>query len=226
MPNSDTILFKWSGPKVNVEVALEPHKPVIFIGFNNTLKSITARMIIAILASQGLIDNSWSIPKRNWQEYLAKIAALLSEGSNPVIEVAEAVKEKKLGYILIEDSRVALRKYLETREQYHSAMDELQKKISKIDFIQLRSDIIRGFETVENIINEISLSIASIYSALKLKAYMKSSALYMHMLEDIENTLLSLCIRMCREKTWISQRCRAYTSFSMQYSTRLAMEKK
>jgi hypothetical protein len=82
-------------------------------------------MIIVILASQGLIDDSWSTPKRNWQEYLSKIIALLSEGLSPVIEVAEAVKEKKLGYVLIEDLRVALRKYLETREQYHSAMDEL-----------------------------------------------------------------------------------------------------
>jgi len=185
MSNSNAILFRWSGSKVNIKVALEPHKPVIFIGFNNTLKSITARMIIAILASQGLIDDSWSLPERNWQEYLSKIVTSLSEGSSPVIEVAEAVKEKKLGYILIEDSRVALRKYLETREQYHSAIDELQRKINKIDLIQLRSDITRGFETVESIVNEISLGIASIYSALKLKAYMRSSALYIRMLEDI-----------------------------------------
>jgi hypothetical protein len=56
---------------------------------------------------------------------LSKIIALLSEGSSPVIEVVEAVKEKKLGYVLIEDSRVALGKYLETREQYHNAMDVL-----------------------------------------------------------------------------------------------------
>jgi hypothetical protein len=146
-------------------------------------------MIIVILASQGLIDDSWSTPKRNWQEYLSKIVTSLSEGLSPVIEVAEAVKEKELGYVLIEDSRAALRKYLEAEEQYRSAMDELQRKISKIDFVQLRSDTIKGFETVESIVNEVSLGIASIYSVLRLKTYMRSSALYMHMPEDIAKDL-------------------------------------
>jgi hypothetical protein len=69
-----------------------------------------------------------------------------------------------------------------------------RKLASKIDFIQLRSDIIKGFETVENIVivNEISLGIASIYSVLRLKAYMRSSALYMRMPEDIVKDLTGL----------------------------------
>ena len=123
------VVFRWSTPRVSIEVSLEPYKPTIFIGFNNTLKSITARMIIASLCQQGLVDEEWSIPRRNWQRYLETVLTRLSGSSESVasiIEVGEAIKEKKLSYILLEDSRIALRKYLEVQDCYQSIFEGVE----------------------------------------------------------------------------------------------------
>jgi len=55
----ETITFKWFGSGVDIRIDLEPYKPTIFIGFNNTLKTITARMIIASLVDQGFCEEQY-----------------------------------------------------------------------------------------------------------------------------------------------------------------------
>ena len=196
MYSQDVVVFRWSGPRVGIEIVLEPYKPTIFIGFNNVLKSITARMIIAMLSQQDLIDKNWSIPERDWRGYLEKIVATLGGGSNPVIGVADTVKERKLGYVLLEDSRIALRKYMEIRELYQSSMDRVEsiiEKLSKFSEIPppLLSELLRSFEDVKSIVDGIGFGIGEIYYELKLKAFLKPSSLYMSILEDIVEDVLN-----------------------------------
>lgn len=97
MSGRDAVVFRWSTPRVSIEVSLEPYKPTIFIGFNNTLKSITARMIIASLYEQELVDEEWSIPRRNWRGYLSTVSTRLSRSSEsaaPIIEVGRLLRRR------------------------------------------------------------------------------------------------------------------------------------
>lgn len=185
------IIFKWINGITEISIELEAFRPIIFIGFNNTLKSITARVICASLYRSRLITST--IPERNWEVYLDKIITL-SNGVYPSIELADEVREKikdMLG-IIIEDSRVSMRKYLEIEGSLSDEIEGFRKTIKRYVESTHVNDVLQRFDNIIDIIlYNITLNIAYVYQQLKSQASLMKFVEYGNILKSIIREVLN-----------------------------------
>jgi predicted ATPase len=186
------INFKWVGGIVDVSIDLEAFRPIVFIGFNNTLKSITARVVCATLSKYKIIEST--IPERLWERYLERITKDLSGNVYPEIELTNEIREKiknMLG-IIIEDSRVSMRKYLEIGSSLKVEVENFKEAIRKLVEEAYREDLIQKFDNIVNdMIYGIMLNIAYVYQKLKMRTSLMRFAEYGGLLKTIINEVIN-----------------------------------
>jgi hypothetical protein len=160
----DVISFNWLSDNVKIAFELEAFRPTIFIGFNNTLKSITARLVLASLKRSGAIR--YLVPELSL-EYVEKVTKEIAGGVFPEVTAPPSFNDA-VG-VLIEDSRVTLRKHHEAERHVRDTMEKLESGllsagVSSADRERILEDV---RELVDKLLYATTHSILKVYEALK-----------------------------------------------------------
>jgi hypothetical protein len=162
----EDITFKLAGNVLKIEGSIPAYKPVVFVGFNATLKSQTAKLIYAKLVDTGKI--SVPLTTIRYSEVLNALKTL-----DPNIEVTiEGPSTNELVGMVVQDSRVAMRRYLEIQEEVKYHYNNIKKSVEKMreTHPDLAEAVMSSLAHIRDAILDISVPLLNLYCKLKRQA--------------------------------------------------------
>jgi hypothetical protein len=191
----EDITFKLAGNVLKIEGSIPAYKPVVFVGFNATLKSQTAKLIYAKLVDTGKI--SVPLTTTRYSEVLDALKTL-----DPNIEVTiEGPSTNELVGMIVQDSRVAMRRYLEIQEEVKYHYNNIKKSVEKMreTHPDLAEAVMSSLAYIRDAILDISVPLLNLYCKLKRQAAFTLELLpkyYSVLRKVVEDT-----VNMLREET-------------------------
>jgi hypothetical protein len=195
----EDITFKLTGNLLKIEGSVPAYKPVVFIGFNATLKSLTARLIYAKLVDTGKI--SVPLTTIRYSEVLDTLKTL-----DPSIEVTvEGPSTNELIGMIVQDSRVAMRRYLEIQEGVKYHYSNIRRSVEKLreTHQELAEAVISSLAHLRDAILDISMPLLNLYCKLKRQSILDLELLpeyYSVLRKVVEDTVKTLKEETHREE--------------------------
>ena len=195
----EDITFKLTGNVLKIEGSIPAYKPAVFVGFNATLKSLTARLIYAKLLDAGKV--SVPLTTIRYGDVLDTLKTL-----DPNIEVTiEGPSTNELVGMIVQDSRVAMRRYLEIQERVKYHYSNIKKSVEKIreTHPDLAEAMINSLAYIRDAILDISMPLLNLYCKLKRQAILTLELIpeyYSILRKVVEDTVKTLQEKTRREE--------------------------